>query len=197
MACYNHPNAPTAAHCNRCGLEMCGQCTQFLDHGEYCEKCSEILYNEEFVNAQSKELNRPEPNTVQRAKQEVDTFVPPTRDADKDKMFIWFGVGGSSAMIFVAMVLYSFPLLFEGAEAAAYRVAEQSLEDCRLVFEEIGYVLEDGQTPPQSMRCPETNVPNIVSSQGGIVQVSHPNPQVHELSEIYVTSESHEVVYVD
>lgn len=175
---------------------MCGQCTQFLDQGEYCEKCSEIIRNEEFVNTQSEKLHRPEPD-VAPAEQGEESFVPPARGKEGDKMFIWFGVGGSSAMIFAAMLLYSFPLLFESAEAAAFRESEQSLEDCRLVFEEIGHLLEGGQTPPDSMRCAESNVPNIVSTQAGVVRVSHPNPQVHGLSEIYVTSDTHKVIYVE
>jgi len=112
-------------------------------------------------------------------------------------MFVWLGFGGSSAMIFVAMLLYSIPLLFESAEAQALRESTQALEDCRLIFEEIGYLLEDGQTPPDSMHCEESNVPNIISTQEGIVRVSHPNPRAHGLSEIYVTSDSHEVIYVE
>jgi hypothetical protein len=196
LACYNHPNAPTAAHCNRCGLEMCGMCSQFLDQGEYCEKCAEVVRNEDFVKTQTKELNKPEIEATSVEKEE-EVFIPPTRSRDKDKAFIWLGVVGAFSMIFGSMVLYSFPLMFESAEAATLRLSEQALEDCRLVFEEIGYELADGNTPPASMRCEESNIPNITSRQGGIVRVSHPNPQVHGLSEMYVTSDSHEVIYVE
>lgn len=194
MTCYNHPNAPTAAHCNRCGLEMCGQCTQFLDQGEYCEKCSEIVRNEEFVKTQDKELNRPDPEPVAKEQEEV-AFVPPTRSRDKDKVFIWAGVAGASGMIFVAMLLYSFPLLFESAEAASLRESTQSLEDCRLVFEEISYFLRDGDTPPSTLLCADSSLPNLTSRQGNVVRVSHPNPQAYGLAEIYTTNESHEVFY--
>lgn len=171
-------------------------CSQYLAQGEYCEKCAEIFRNEEFVKTHSTELNKPEIEaaTVQKDK---DVFIPPTRSKDKDKAFIWLGVGGAFSMIFVSLLLYSFPLLFESAEAASLRLSEQALEDCRLVFEEIGYYLADGETPPDSMRCEESNIPNTVSRRGGIVRISHPNPQVHGLSEIYVTSASHEVIYVE
>lgn len=166
MACYNHPNAPTAAHFNRCGLEMCGQCAQFLDQGEYCEKCAEVIRNEEFVKTQTREFNRPEVEPV-AAKKEEETFIPPTRRRESDRMFIWLGVGGSSTMIFAAMLLYSFPLLFETAEAETLRVETQRLEDCRLVFEEISYYLRGREAPPASLLCADSNMPNLISNAGG------------------------------
>ncbi|MDA1372568.1 MAG: hypothetical protein O2971_17650 [Proteobacteria bacterium] len=198
MNCYNHPHAPTAAHCKRCDVEMCGMCTQFLKDGEYCEKCAVAIQSEAFVTSQSRKLNKPEfDRTRVTTSQPREEFHPPTRGKDKDKIFIWLGVGGSSAMIFFSMLLYSFPLLFENSQAAATRQAAQALEDCRLVFEEIGYLLERGELPDNSLRCAGTNTPNIVSQNGEIIRVSHPNPAVFGLGEIYVTNDTHEVIFVE
>ena len=197
MTCYNHPNAPTVAHCKSCDVAMCGMCTQFLDAGEYCEKCAASIQSEAFVASQSKQLNKPEfdaaPVTTAQPQEE---FRPPTRDRGKDRVFIGLAMGGSALMIFFSMLLYSFPLLFEDAETAATRQAVQALEDCRLVFEEIGYVLEDGELPDDTLRCAETNMPNIVSRSGDTIRVSHPNPEAYGLSDIYVTNDDHEVVFV-
>jgi len=170
-------------------------CTIFLDKGEFCEKCSDIVQSEAYVSAQSESLNRPAA--------EAPTSTPdlPPSEAqqrrDKDRVFIWLGIGGSAVMMFMSLLIYSFPMLFEfDTELLAAIEAEDALEDCRLVFEEIGYVLSDGGVPDASMSCAETNVPNIISRQGGTVRVSHPNPGMHGLAEMYVTNDSHTVVLV-
>ena len=55
-------------------------------------------------------------------------------------------------------------------------------------------MLSEGETPDDSMSCPGTNIPNIVSRQGNRITVSHPNPRQFGLTELYVTSDSHRVV---
>lgn len=59
-----------------------------------------------------------------------------------DRGIIWLGVGGSASMIFFSLILYAYPSTFEfDEELIASRARVQVLEDCRLVFEEIGYML--------------------------------------------------------
>ncbi len=166
-------------------------CTVFLDQGEYCEKCAEAVQSEAFVSKKSDSLNKPEP---ERARSEPD--LPPTREEkrkDADRIYIWAGVGGSTAMLFAAMVIYAFPNLFTDQAQVAVWAEEQRLEDCRLVFEEITYVLRSGGMPDESMRCAGTSAPNLVRRIGNVVRVDHPNPGQYGLSEIYVTNESHQV----
>lgn len=147
-------------------------CTVFLDQGEFCEKCADANQSEAFVSSQSDSLNKPEPESVH-----AEPDLPPTREErkkDADRVYIWAGVGGSTAMLFGAMLIYAFPNLFADQAQVAAWAEEQRLEDCRLVFEEITYVLRSGD----------------------IVRVDHPNPGLYGLSEIYVTNESHQVFLV-
>ena len=197
MRCYNHPNALAVASCIRCSVEMCGVCTQFLDSGEYCDKCAEAIQAESFVTSQSQKFNKRDHGSANHefSKQ---PFEPPTREKERDKSIIILGIGGSVAMLFFSLLLYAFPRVFDfDADAAAAIATAQALEDCRLVFEEIGYLLDRGELPDSSHRCAESNAPNILSQEGDLLRISHPNPEIHGLSDIYVTSESHEVVFVE
>lgn len=195
VSCQNHPNAPSIDTCNRCGIEMCGMCANFLEKGVYCEKCTKHLDSENFVKTQSDQFRQREAPTPE-IHQADPAAIDPQRPANRDRGIIWLGVGSAAVMLFFSLALYAFPTLFEfDAEASAARIAEQSLEDCRLVFEEIGYLLEQGELPDASMRCVESNMPNIVTRQGDSVRISHPNPGAHLLSAIYVSSSTHEVVF--
>ncbi len=170
-------------------------CANFLDSGVYCEKCVSAVETEDFVAAQSNKLNKKEIDLVLSKHAEEKEAALAGAGKRKDNGVIWLGFGGGSAMIFVSLLLYAYPRLFDfDAEAAAAFEASQALEQCRLVFEEIGYLLEDGEEVDPSLRCADTNVPNIVERRGQSVRVSHPNPRAYGLSTIYVSSETHEVV---
>ncbi|MBL4572577.1 MAG: hypothetical protein JKY86_05825 [Gammaproteobacteria bacterium] len=174
---------------------MCGTCANFLDTGAFCEKCVSAVETEKFVTAQSNKLNKTEIDLVLSKHTQDKESERRGKEKRKDGTVLWLGFGGGSAMIFVSLLLYAFPMLFQfDAEAAAAFEASQALEECRLVFEEIGYQLEDGEEPNPSLRCLDSNVPNIVERQGDRIRVSHPNPRQYGLSAIYVSTESHEVV---
>lgn len=194
MPCHNHPNAPTVEKCNRCEIELCGMCANFTDSGVYCETCVSAVETEDFVALQSRKLNKSEIDLVISKHAEELEAEQAQNKRGKDTTIIWLGAGGGIAMIFVSLLLYAYPMLFLDSEVAAAFEASQALEECRLVFEEIGYLLEEGEEPDPSLRCPGSTVPNIVEREGGIVRVLHPNPGTYGLSAIYVSNESHEVV---
>jgi hypothetical protein len=174
---------------------MCGMCANFLDAGAYCDKCVSAVETENFVTAQSNKLNKSEIDLVLSRHAEEKAAALAGDGKRKDGAILWLGFGGGSAMIFISLVIYAFPMLFQfDAEAAAAFEASQALEQCRLVFEEIGYLLEDGEEIDSSLQCADSNVPNIVERRGDTVRVSHPNPRAYGLSAIYVSSETHEVV---
>lgn len=195
LICYNHPNVPATEKCARCDLDMCGTCANFLDSGVYCEKCVSAVETENFVTAQSNKLNKKDIELVLNKHAEEKEAARAGADKKKDNGVLWLGIGGGSAMIFISLALYAFPtlFLFDAEEVAAFEAA-QALEECRLVFEEIGYLLEDGAALDPNLKCADTNVPNIVERRGQSVRVSHPNPGAYGLSAIYVSSETHEVV---
>lgn len=194
MNCYNHPNAPAIEKCARCEVDMCGTCANFLDSGAFCEKCVSAVETEDFVAAQSNKLNRSEIEQVLSKHAEENEAERAGVEKRKDGVVLWLGFGGGSAMIFVSLLIYAFPMLFQFDRAAAEAFeASQALEECRLVFEQIGYQLEDGEAPDPALQCADSNVPNMVERRGNTVRVSHPNPRRYGLSAIYVSSETHEV----
>ncbi|PCI78891.1 MAG: hypothetical protein COB20_06010 [SAR86 cluster bacterium] len=174
---------------------MCGTCASYLDSGAFCEKCVSAVETEDFITAQSNKLNKSEIDLVLSKHAEDKEVERAGVEKRKDGVVLWLGFGGGSAMIFISLLIYAFPMLFQfDAEAAAAFEASQALEECRLVFEEIGYLLEDGEEPNPSLQCADSNVPNIVERQGDTVRVSHPNPGQYGLSAIYVSTDTHEVV---
>lgn len=195
MNCYNHPNAPAVEKCARCEVDMCGMCANFLDSGAFCEKCVSAVETENFVAAQSNKLNKAEIDLVLNKHSADKDSERAGVEKRKDSVILWLGFGGGSAMVFISLLIYAFPMLFQfDAEAAAAFEASQALEECRLVFEQIGYLLEDGEALNPSLQCADSNVPNIVDRLGDTVRVSHPNPGQYGLSAIYVSTDSHEVV---
>ena len=197
MACYNHPNAATVANCKSCGLEMCGICTQFLDSGEYCEKCAQAIQAEDFVVSQSHQIKKQESGAAS-SKLPQEQFEEPNKGKDKYRGIILLAVGGSLVIVFFSLLLYAFPHIFEfDAEAAAAREAAYAFESCWYTFQEIGMILEEGQMPDPSLRCEESNTPNIVTRDGDTIRISHPDPGFHGFSEIFVTNNSHEPTFVD
>ena len=172
-------------------------CTKYLDDGEFCEKCAVVAEAEAYMKSRSRSEEQREARVSRQAIHEVDPEEEARRKShDQDKVYIWGGIGGASLMLFVALGIYAFPNLFTDGEVLAAQEAALELEACRLVFEEIGYVLSSGNMPDASMRCEGTNVPNIISRGSDGVRVSHPNPGRYGLQALYVTSNSHEVVMV-
>lgn len=170
-------------------------CANFLNIGVYCEKCVSAVETEDFVNKQSSKLNKSEIDLVLSKHAQEKDNERTSVEKRKDNAVLWLGFGGGSAMIFISLVIYAFPTLFQfDAEARAAFEASQALEECRLVFEQIGYDLESGNDPDPSLRCSDTNVPNIVERRGNSVRISHPNPGAYGLSALYVSNDSHEVV---
>ena len=174
---------------------MCGKCTRFVDTGKFCESCTEAAAVESFINAKS-----------QAKADGADLGFGPSvephaaaleRPADRDSVYIWGGIGGSVLMVCLSIALNTFHGLFAFDDVTTLRKQDLALENCRLVFEHIGNLLEQGEMPDDSLRCSDSVGPNLVSQDGDLVRVAHPNPGIHGYSQIYVTSDSGEVVFVE
>ncbi|HAJ75120.1 MAG TPA: hypothetical protein DCM64_01560 [Gammaproteobacteria bacterium] len=171
-------------------------CTQFLDSGEYCEKCAGAIETETFVAVESNKMNKPKDDFGQIMSQEGD-LGSAAGGKGKDRVIIGVAVAASVGMIFFSLLLYAYPRIFEfDTEAVAAREAAHALEDCLYLFQEIGMILEENELPDESLRCTESSVPNLISQNGNEVRVSHPNPQFHGYSQIYVTNYEHEPILV-
>ncbi len=194
MGCVNHPNARASATCNTCGDDLCGICTQYLDAGEFCEKCAKAV--EAAAYAKSRDRNQ-DARTMEMAKittSRMDEEEARQKSRSQDVMYVRGGIGVAVLMIFVSMGLYAYPDLMKPDEQIAQEQSIVNLEACREVFQAIGIRLSEGEIPETTMSCPGTNIPNIIRREGNTVTVLHPNPRQFGLAGLYVTSRSHRVV---
>lgn len=194
MGCVNHPNAPVAATCKSCSAALCGICTKFLDSGEYCELCASLAEANSF--RQARDRNEQERNVIMA--QTVTARITEEEDRQKsrkkDGMYIRGGIGMACLMLFVSIGVYAYPDLRKSDTQLFHEQAIMLLAECREVFQAIGIMLSEGETPDNTLSCPGTNIPNIISRRGNTITVSHPNPRQFGLVELYVTSASHRVV---
>lgn len=194
MGCVYHPNAPVAATCNKCGVELCGTCTRFLDSGEYCEKCSTVAEADAYLKSRDRNIEARNAELAQSTTNRITEEEIRQKNRSKDGIYLKGGIGMGVLMIFVSLGLYAFPDLMKSEQQIAQEQAIINLEACREVFQAIGIRLSEGEVPETTMSCPGTNIPNIILRQGNTITVSHPNPQQFGLTELYVTSDSHRVV---
>jgi len=196
VGCINHPNAPVSATCKKCKSELCGICTQYLDSGEYCERCASVAEADAYVKSRdsNEELRQVEMAqiTTARITEEEDRI----KSRSKDAIFVKGGAVMGALMIIASLGLYAFPNLMKSDEQLTEEQSITRLVACQEVFQAIGIMLSEGRIPDSSMSCPGTNIPNIILRQGAKVTVSHPNPRQFGLDELYVTSDSHRVVMV-
>lgn len=194
MSCVNHPNAPTAATCNKCGDELCGTCTRFLDSGEYCEKCASVAEADAYLRSRDRNMEAREIEMTHATTMRIEEEESREKSRKKDSLYIRGGVFVGCMMVFVSLGLYAYPDLMKSDVQVAQEQGVVRLEACREVFQAIGILLSEGNIPETTMSCPGTNIPNIIRNEGNRITVLHPNPRQFGLSALYVTSDSHRVV---
>ncbi len=111
------------------------------------------------------------------------------------KLFI---IAIGSIVVFAGLYVYSHPNFLEGdSEDRARRLAAITLVDCLWIFQEIGEILEENRMPDPALRCDESDTPNIITRAGDTIRISHPNPEFHGYSEIFVTNHSHDPTLIE
>lgn len=194
MGCINHPAAPVAATCKRCKVELCGICARFLDSGEYCEKCAATVEADAARKSRERSQVEREMQAIEANSARIEEEEVRQKSRDKDLLFLRGGIAVGVLLLCTSLGLYAFPDLLKSDEQITQEQSIINQEACREVFQAIGIILSEGQTPDDTMRCPGTNIPNLVTRRGNTITVSHPNPRQFGLNEIYVSSDSHRVV---
>ena len=194
MGCINHPNATTAATCKKCNVELCGICTQYLDSGEYCEKCASVAEADAYLKARDRNQDAREMEIAQITSERIEVEESREKARSQDALYVKAGAIVGALMIIASLGLYAYPDLRKSDVQIAEEQAIINLEACREVFQGIGIMLSEGEIPETTMSCPGTSIPNIISRRGNRITVSHPNPRQFGLTELYVTNESHRVV---
>lgn len=190
--CSNHPNAKAIAPCQRCAVDLCGMCANFIDDIVLCERCSEIHETEKYVSTQSEKLERPK-STLTVDESEADEFVPPSRRKSGSKTLQWAVIAIGACIISAQLYFYSNPgQVQQDPTAVALEQELNSLVQCMLVFREIGLILQEGRRPVNDMGCADTSEANIVRDDEGSLRFYHPNPQYYGLVEISVSEDNPE-----
>ena len=196
MGCVNHPAAPAAATCKKCNAELCGICTRFLDSGEYCEKCASVAEAEAYLKSRDRNQEARSVEIAQTTSARITEEEVRQKSRGKDGLYVKGGGGLGALMIIASIGLYAYPDMMKSDTQLTQEESVLRLTECRQVFQAIGIRLSEGEIPASTMRCPGTNIPNIVLRQGNKITVSHPNPRQFGLAELYVTNESHRVITV-
>ena len=53
---------------------------------------------------------------------------------------------------------------------------------------EIGEILQTGEMPDPLLGCEQADEPNLISREGDIIRISHPDPGIYGYREIFVNS---------
>ena len=176
---------------------MCDLCANHTEAGILCESCVKIRENEHFVAAQAERSNL---QTGQLLAEAANTLKPELSKTGKPrrnpvKLFI---IAIGSIAVYAGLYAYSHPSFLEGdSEARTSRVAAAALVDCLWIFQEIGEILEENRMPDPALRCDESETPNIITRDGDTIRISHPNPEFHGYSEIFVTNHSHDPTLIE
>lgn len=185
--CHNHPNGKAVASCDKCAVDLCGMCGNYVDDIVLCERCAEVFDNEKYVSSQTEKLTRPE-STLVVDDPDAQTSVSPGRKKQDNKVIPIVVIGICACILAVQLYLYSNPAQVEQPpELIAQQRALDSLVQCMLLFQQIGLVLQEGRMPDNSMTCADSSTPNVVSNVDGTLRISHPNPQHYGYAEISVS----------
>ena len=185
------------ANCEQCDTPVCDLCANDTEVGILCEACVKIRENEHLVAAQAERSN---PQTGQAPTKAPNTLEPElskTGQPRRNPVKLFFIAIGSIA-VYAGLYAYSHPNFLAGdSEARASRLAAAALVDCLWIFQEIGELLEENQMPDPALRCDESDTANIITRNGDTIRISHPNPEFHGYSEIFVTNHNHDPTLVE
>lgn len=176
---------------------MCDLCANHTEAGILCESCVKIRENEHFVAAQAQRANPP---TGQLLAEAANTLKPERSKTGQSRInpvkLLIIAIG--SIVVYAGLYVYSHPSFLEGdSEARANRLGATALVDCLWIFQEIGELLEENRMPDPSLRCDESDTANIITRDGDTIRISHPNPEFHGYSEIFVTNHSHDPTLIE
>lgn len=185
--CSNHPIAAAIDVCIVCSTPLCGMCASFSDSGVYCENCFEHHENEQSVMARTAQF---EEITATSTEVDIESDQPDSNESSINwnyvrAVFISFSV----LVIAYQLYVYNQPIRIPTSPQLIVRErAVINLVQCLTVFADIGIRLSQGETPDGSMICSDSLLANRITEDDGVIKVSHPNPKVYDLKEIFVTS---------
>jgi len=167
---------------------MCGLCVNYTDTGVFCEPCLKIHETEKFVAAQSRQLDHgANPSQATAIRTENSQAATPRKRIPQIAQGLI--IAACFAFIFVRFYFSESPTSVEvDTETLARELELTALVRCMLVFKVIGEILQTGEMPDPLLGCEQADEPNLISREGDIIRISHPDPGIYGYREIFVTS---------
>ena len=151
----------------------------------YCLKCGRALEGEEAYCSQC-QIELAEEN-IEETEEEL--IEPSPRDSKKRRTVIQLAI----MLVFIAVIIFRAPSFMEAFEKeqpirqGTYETDEQA-DLCISNLWKISRMLEDGKMPDDSLTCPVSGMPYKVTKNPVETMVTCPNPGLHNLKELRVSS---------
>lgn len=188
MKCKYHPGVDAIADCSNCSTAICGICSNFTDSAVLCDRCVDVALIADFVDTQSKLSDRATPPLITKDspgdKSKKLTLEESIEKREKMHMTIVI-----VSFLFIAFRLYTTigaASVLTQQQIQAEEIVMNRLNLCVMVFWEIAAQLQNNLEPDASLRCEETDDPNIISRVGDDIVITHPHPELLGYSEIFI-----------
>lgn len=203
LKCKNHPVVNAIGNCATCEVPLCGVCADFSSSDLRCNKCADANAAAVFVAKLSKKDDQMA-KMLSAADAAISSAQRPAssyeqkKDKEEKRQNLFLMVT-SGCFILIAGQFYFFmgassPLTV--AEIQAEEMARAQLINCEQVFWEIAAQLQSNQEPDASLRCTDSELPNVIIKTANDIVVKHPKPGLLGYSEIYVSKSNPIPVFV-
>ncbi len=167
---------------------MCGVCSNYTESDIFCDRCIKVTVAAEFVETRS---IRSDPVDNLLAEQDTTGEKPKklTLEESLEKREKLYMAILLISCLFIAFRLYTTTgsgAILTPQQIQAEELAISQLALCEMVFWEIAAQLQNDQEPDASLACAENDDPNIISSVGDDIIVTHPHPELLGYSKIYI-----------
>jgi hypothetical protein len=193
MKCDFHPFVDAIDQCESCRAHLCGVCTDYSSGQSLCGTCVDLaLLTERHTLLSS-------PHAVSSAKVSKAYITSNSETESSGKPFRFSMLNAIALAVILACLgailarglnIFGFDPILTPEQIAAEERAKESLEFCIGIFWEIAELLERGETPDSSLRCEPPAGANIIVEEADTVIVRHPNPELYDLTEFYISSDN-------
>ena len=193
MKCDFHPSVDAINQCESCQAHLCGVCADYSSGQSLCDKCVDFaLLTERHT------ISNP-PHAVSSAKvsqayitsnNQTESSGKPSRPSMFNAIVLSVILACLGTLLARGLNILGFAPMLTPEQIAAEERAKESLEFCIGIFWEIAEVLERGETPDSSLRCEPPASANIIVKEADTVIVRHPNPELYDLTEFYISSDN-------
>lgn len=193
MKCDFHPVVDAIDQCESCRAHLCGVCADYSFSQPLCGTCVDLalLTERHTISSSSHAVSSAKVSKAYiTTNNDTESSGEPPRSSMLNAIILAGILACLGAILARELNIFGFSPILSPAQIAAEESAKESLEFCIGIFWEIAEVLERGETPDSSLRCEPPAGANIIVEEAGTVIVRHPNPELYDLTEFYISSDN-------